>query len=100
MKLNKMTAAMVLAGVAAAPMAQADVTLTGQVAIGIIGSDLDSVTDDAGVTTDPGDFRIFGDDTIINVNATEELSNGLTAYGTIVLTWVSLVTLLRVITFT
>ena len=82
MKLNKMTAAMVLAGVAAAPMAQADVTLTGQVAIGIIGSDQDDVVDDAGVTIDePGDFAIFGDDTIINVNATEELSNGLTAYG-------------------
>ena len=81
MKLNKTTAAMVLAGMAAAPMAQADVTLTGQVAIGIIGSDADDVVDDTGAVTSPGDLRMFGDDSTINVNATGELDNGLTAYA-------------------
>ena len=102
MKLNKMASAMVLAGVAAAPLAQADVTLTGQVAIGIIGSDADEVTainigdpigvDAAGVqqfaTADdvrdaarPGDLTMFGDDSTINVNATGDLSNGLVGYA-------------------
>lgn len=81
MKLTKTAAALALAGMAVAPMAQAEVTLTGQVAIGIQGSDAEDEVDAAGAVSSPGDLNVFGDDSIINVNATGEMDNGLTGYA-------------------
>lgn len=97
MKFNKMTAAMVLAGIAAAPLAQAEVTLSGQVAIGILGSDADDIdaidigdilpdgseatAADVVSAASPSELTVFGDDSIINVNATGTLDNGLTGYA-------------------
>ncbi|OED38035.1 hypothetical protein AB833_21255 [Chromatiales bacterium (ex Bugula neritina AB1)] len=89
MKYTKTAVALALTGCIAAPMAQADVTLTGQVAIGIIGTDEDDVPAVLDPTTSevitaasrPGDLKMFGDDSTINVKATGTLDNGLTGYA-------------------
>jgi len=104
MKYTKTAAALALAGIAATPLAQAEttVTLSGQVAIGIIGSDADDIDainigDPIGVDANgltifateadvvsaarPGDLLVFGDDSIINVKAESTLNNGLTGYA-------------------
>ena len=105
MKHTKTAAALALAGIAATPLAQADttVTLSGQVAIGISGSDVDDIdainiddvigmdpitgvpivaTEDDVVAADqPGDLLLFGDDAIISVRAATDIGAGLTAYS-------------------
>jgi len=111
MKYTKSAAALALAGVAASPLVQADghedsgvtVTLSGQVAIGIIGSDADEITaidigdqlpdatsatgfraataDDVRDAARPGDLTMFGDDSTINVKAEGAIGGGLTGYG-------------------
>lgn len=72
MKFTKTALAVAFAGMAAAPLAQADVTLSGYVGV-ILGS---SDADDAELT-------LASDDSTINVHATHELNNGLTGYGTV-----------------
>ncbi len=105
MKHTKTAAALALAGIAASPLAQAEgttVTLSGQVAIGILASDAEDVDainegDPIGVDANgdtifataadvvsaarPGDPTVFGDDSIINVKATGTLNNGLEGYA-------------------
>lgn len=87
MKLTKTAAAMALAGIAAAPMAQAEVTLTGYIGIILGANDKDDtiVTDDAGAPTgeiiENDRWAFSADDANINVAATHELDNGLTGYG-------------------
>lgn len=70
MKLNKTAAALVLAGVAAAPMAQAEVTLSGSIGINLGSSDADGA-----------ELTFSGDDSTLNLAASHEMSNGLTGYG-------------------
>ncbi len=87
MKFTKTATALVLAGMAAAPLAQAETTvvLSGYLGIGVVGSDADDVlvTDDAGVTsnTEPGNLKFFSDDSTINVRASQTLSSGLEGYA-------------------
>ena len=106
MKYTKTAAAVALAGAAAAPMAQAatTVTLSGQVAIGIIGSDVDDIdainigdvlgpdpdnpsinliatADDVRDAARPGELTMFGDDSTINVKAEGSIFGGLTGYA-------------------
>ena len=104
MKYTKTAAALTLAGIAATPLAQAEttVTLAGQVAIGIIGSDVDDIDainigdpigvdangltifadeDDVVDAAQPGDLTLFGDDAIVAVRAETDFGNGLTAYS-------------------
>ncbi len=72
MKFKKTALALAVAAVAAAPMAQAEVKLSGQVAIFLGGSDADG---------DAGDPTLSGDDTTVNVTATHTMDNGLTGYA-------------------
>lgn len=74
MKYTKTAAALALAGMAAAPMAQAEpvVTLSGSIGINL-GSDDSDATD--------GKWTMSGDDSTLNIAATDTLSNGLTGYG-------------------
>lgn len=94
MKMTKTAAALALAGIAAAPMAQAEVTLTGYVGIIIGGSDADdipgtpAVLDATGAEitpavapSSPGDLKFASDDSMLNVAATHEMNNGMTGYG-------------------
>jgi predicted porin len=94
MKMTKTAAALALAGIAAAPMAQAEVTLTGYVGIILGGSDADDVPGTPAVldatgaeitpavpASSPGDLKFASDDSMLNVAATHEMNNGLTAYG-------------------
>jgi len=106
MKYTKTAAALTLAGIAASPLAQAQttVTLSGQVAIGILGSDAEDIDavnegdpldtidpatglpeiagpDDVVSAASPGDLILFGDDSTINVNAVTEIGGGLEGYG-------------------
>ena len=104
MKYTKSAAALALAGIAVTPLAQAQttVTLAGQVAIGILGSDVDDIDaidigdpigvdengltifadeDDVVAAAQPGDLTLFGDDAIVAVSAETEFGNGLTAYS-------------------
>ena len=104
MKYTKTAAALTLAGIAATPLAQAEttVTLAGQVAIGILGSDVDDIDainigdpigvdangltifadeDDVVDAAQPGDLTLFGDDAIVAVRAETDFGNGLTAYS-------------------
>ncbi len=106
MKHTKTAAALALAGIAASPLAQAaegtTVTLSGQVAIGILASDAEDIDainegDPIGVDANgdtifataadvvsaarPGDPTVFGDDSTINVKATGTLNNGLEGYA-------------------
>ena len=104
MKYTKSAAALALAGIAVTPLAQAQttVTLAGQVAIGILGSDVDDIDaidigdpigvdengltifadeDDVVAAAQPGDLTLFGDDAIVAVSAETQFGNGLTAYS-------------------
>ncbi len=72
MKYTKTAAALALAGFVAMPMAQADVTLTGYLGIGLVGSDADG---------DAGNLNMFSDDSTINVRASQTLDNGLEGYA-------------------
>lgn len=106
MKYTKTATAMALAGIAASPLAQAQdttITLSGQVAIGIIASDADdeqaidigdnlgldpdtgipiiATADDVRDAASPGDATIFGDDSTININAVGKLNNGLEGFA-------------------
>lgn len=79
MKYTKTAAALAMAGIAASPLAQADgheggpvVTLSGGVAINLASDDSDA--------TD-GDWNFNGDDSTLNIAATDTLSNGLTGYA-------------------
>jgi len=74
MKYTKTAAALALAGMAAAPMAQAEpvVTLSGSIGINL-GSDDSDATD--------GKWTMSGDDSTLNIAATDTLANGLTGYG-------------------
>lgn len=78
MKFRKTAMAVALASMAAAPLAQADVTLSGYIGVIIGGSDFeDPVTGDDG----PGDLTMSSDDSTINVAASHTMNSGLTAYG-------------------
>ncbi len=83
MKLSKIAVALVVAGAAVAPVAHADVTLSGYVGIILGGSDADPVRDpDTGlITSEPGELAFSSDDSTLNVAASHELNNGLTGYG-------------------
>jgi len=70
MKFNKTILAVAIAGIAAAPVAQADVTLSGYIGI-ILGSD----------DSDDAELAFSSDDSTLNVAATHELNSGLTGYG-------------------
>lgn len=72
MKMTKTAAAIALVGIAAAPMAQAEVTLTGYIGVILQGSDADG---------DAGELNFASDDSTINVAASHELNSGLTGYG-------------------
>ncbi len=74
MKFTKTAAALALAGIAAAPLAQAEpvVTLSGSIGINL-GSDDSDATD--------GKWTMSGDDSTLNIAATDTLNNGLTGYG-------------------
>ncbi len=74
MKFTKTALAVAMVSLVAAPVAQADVTLSGYIGI-ILGSDDSDETDDK--------FGLASDDSTINVHATHELNNGLTGYGTV-----------------
>jgi len=76
MKFRKSALAVALASMAAASIAQADVTLSGQVAIKLGGSDCEDNGDDS-----CGDPTLAGDDSLLNVAASHTMNNGLTAYG-------------------
>lgn len=83
MKLSKIAVALVVAGAAAAPVAHADVTLTGYVGIILGGSDADPVRDAATglIISEPGELAFSSDDSMLNIAADHELNNGLTGYG-------------------
>ena len=106
MKYTKTAAALALAGIAAAPLAQAEttVTLSGQVAIGITGSDVDdadaidigdeldeidpatglpfiATAADVLAARTPSELTMFGDDAIVAVRAETDIGGGLTAYS-------------------
>ncbi len=74
MKYTKTAAALALAGITAAPLAQAEptVTLSGSVGINLASDDSDA--------TD-GEWNFNGDDSTLNIAATDTLSNGLTGYA-------------------
>ncbi len=107
MKHTKTAVALALAGVAAAPLAQAadgvSVTLSGQVAIGIIGSDAadevainlgdpipdatsatgfrDATDEDVRDSDSPGDLALFGDDATLNLKAVAPIKGGLESFA-------------------
>lgn len=77
MKYTKTAAALALAGIAASPLAQAaeggpTVTLSGSIGINLASDDSDE--------TD-GDWNFNGDDSTLNIAATDTLTNGLTGYA-------------------
>ncbi len=105
MKFTKTAVAVAIAGIAVAPVAMADVTLSGQVAIKLDMSDADDVdpvpASPAIATIDPatgeltivseavaatpevrpGDPTLNGDDSTLNISASHTMNSGLTAYG-------------------
>ncbi len=82
MKFKKTALAVALAGMAATPFAQADVTLSGYIGIILGGSDAEIVDEDTGEVDDSvGDPAFSSDDSTINASATHTMNNGLTAYG-------------------
>lgn len=97
MKFNKTILAVAIAGIAAAPVAQADVTLSGYIGIIIGGSDADDIAASAAVVdnpatpedetaeavaaSQPGELAMASDDSSLNVAASHELNSGLTGYG-------------------
>lgn len=94
MKFTKTAVALAIAGIAAAPLAQADTTLSGVVEIQLTGSDADSipavVDDPATVDVDetapemnPGDIRFAADDVLFGIVSEHELNSGLTGYGSL-----------------
>jgi len=73
MKFTKTAVALVIAGIAAAPMiASADTTLSGTVAIKLAGDD-----------SDDGDVAFAADDVLMGVVSEHELNSGLTGYGSL-----------------
>ncbi|MBX2823522.1 MAG: porin [Gammaproteobacteria bacterium] len=72
MKFTKTALAVAIAGLIAAPIASADVTLSGYVGFVLEGTDEDG---------DAGNLGMGGDDSTLNVNASHELNSGLTGYG-------------------
>jgi len=72
MKFKKTALAVAIAGIAAAPIASADVTISGYLGFIIEGTDEDG---------DAGNLGMVGDDSTLNVNATHKLNSGLTGYG-------------------
>ena len=80
MKFTKTAVAVVIAGIAAAPMiASADTTLSGAVEIKIQGTDEEEATDG----TDPGAMNIGTGDVLLGIVSEHELDNGLTGYGSL-----------------
>ena len=78
MKFRKTAVAVALASMAAAPLAQADVTLSGYIGIILEGSDFeDPVTGDDSA----GDLEFTSDDSSLNIAASAPMFGGLTAYG-------------------
>lgn len=78
MKFKKTAMAVAIAGIAVAPMAQADVTLSGYIGVILGGSDSDVMNDDG---TTAGDPLLSSDDSSLNVSASHTMNNGLTGYG-------------------
>lgn len=72
MKFTKTALAVAIVGIAAAPMAQADVTLSGYIGI-TLGSDDTDATD--------GEWALGTDDSSLNIAASHTLNSGLTGYG-------------------
>jgi len=73
MKYTKTAAALALAGVATAPVAQAEpvVTLSGYVGINLESDDSDATDND---------FSFSGDDSSLNISAVDDLTSGLEGY--------------------
>ena len=73
MKYTKTAAALALAGVASAPVAQAEpvVTLSGYVGINLESDDSDETDND---------FSFSGDDSSLNISAVDDLTSGLEGY--------------------
>jgi len=72
MKFKKTALAVAIAGIAAAPIASADVTLSGY-----LGFVLEATDEDG----DDGNIGMGGDDSTLNVNSSHKLNSGLTGYG-------------------
>lgn len=86
MKFRKTAVAVALASMVAAPLAQADVTLSGYIGIILEGSDEDDIDvfDDDGAFVEelrPGDPEFTSDDSSLNIAASAPMFGGLTAYG-------------------
>lgn len=82
MKFKKTALAVALAGMAATPFAQADVTLSGYIGVILGGSDAETTDPVTGEVDDSvGDITMSSDDSTINASATHTMNNGLTAYG-------------------
>ena len=81
MKFKKTALAVALAGMAATPFVQADVTLSGYIGIILGGSDEEIILDDGTVDDSPGDLVFSSDDSTINASAIHTMKFGLTAYG-------------------
>lgn len=72
MKFQKTALAVAIAGLVAAPVAMADVTMSGVVEVGIFGSDADG---------DAGDPSVDNNDVILNIGFNHTMDNGATGYG-------------------
>ncbi len=70
MNMKKSALALAIAGIAAAPMAQADVTMSGYIGIILGSSDADGAQ-----------LSMASDDSTLNVSASHEMNSGLTGYG-------------------
>jgi len=74
MKFTKTAVALAIAGIAAAPFAQADTTLSGAVQLKLQGTDADD---------DSGDANIGAGDVLLGIVTEHELNSGLTGYGSL-----------------
>ena len=79
MKFKKSALALAIAGVVSAPVALADVTMSGILELGIFGSD--SEADANANDSDDGGLRVDNGDVILNIGFSHTLDNGATGYG-------------------
>lgn len=72
--------AVAIAGIAAAPIASAETTLSGAVQLQLKGSDAD---DDQATPEDESDIRFAAGDVMAGVTSSHTMNSGLTAYGSL-----------------